>query len=603
MTAFVARSKQDPPVLPGAPGYIDFYGHHPAADGWLLCGWVPLPAPHAALPLLSRGTARILFEAGELQGNIVLTRFERDDLANRGIGVVLFLAAGGRLLGRLVSVDLQQVGPTPYRLLAADAAPQLRDVDLANRLRPILNGAARDEGRAELLALLSRRGYSGEDTLDRLTDFVRLDIDEAILCPPDGLALIGWYLAAPGVVELVRVRCGPNVAELQPQDFITVERADVIEAVGAAWGFTDVRCGFVAFVANIIAADEAVYIQVETKRREIGFKNVPPRRLGGIQAMRRILDSFEVLYNDVVPALRNVIGPAMSRLNHARMQHRPAVSEMVFGPPVAAPRTSVIVPLYGRMDFMEYQIGLLAAHGCIAGTELIYVLDDPPKRRELQTLAESLYLRFAVPFRLVMLSHNMGYAPANNIGLGHARGEFVCFLNSDVFPGTPDWIARLVARLEADASLGAVGPLLLFEDGSVQHEGMTIEPIPVLGGLQFPLHVRKGWRPRPVSGPVRETFITGACMMMRRALAEELGGFDEAYAIGDFEDTDLCLKIGRHGLGCAVDHDVQLYHLERKSQDGPGRRWRMNMTLSNAWVHQCRWFGEPNDATPERHDA
>jgi GT2 family glycosyltransferase len=585
-------------VASTTPGYIDFYGYLPSADGWLLCGWVPLPGPRAALQLLCRGTARIVFEAGELQGDVVLARFERADLADRGVGVILFLAASERVLGRLVAVDLRDAGPGAYRLLAAAAAPQLHDVDLASRLRPILNAAIRDEARTRLLALLSRRGYSGEDTLDRLTDFVRLDIDEAILCPPDGLVLIGWLLAAPGTVQSIHIHHGANVAALRPQDFVVVERGDVIEAMGQAHGFTDLWCGFVAFVPDMAATDDAIYIQIETQRREIGFKTVPPHRLRGMPAMRRILDSFEVQYDDVVPALRHVIAPAINRLNRARMQERPAVTEMAFGSPPAAPRTSIIVPLYGRIDFMEYQIGLLAAQGGSADSELIYVLDDPPKRRALQALAESLYLRFGMPFRLVMLSHNMGYAPANNIGLAHANGTFVCFLNSDVFPGTPDWIGRLVARLQADPALGAVGPLLLFEDGSVQHEGMTIEPIPALGGLRFALHVRKGWRPRAVSGLVLEAYITGACLVMRRALAQELGGFDEAYAIGDFEDTDLCLKIGRRGLVCAVDHDVQLYHLERQSQDGAGRRWRMNMTLANAWLHHCRWFAEPDAGAP-----
>ena len=190
-----------------ASGYIDFYGHHPSADGWVFCGWMPLGSPRSVQQLDCHGTARIVFEGGELEGQVVLTRFERDDLANRGIGVVLFLASSGRLLGRLVALDLRFNAVT-HRLLAADAAPQLRDVDLATRLWPILNHAMRDEGRAELLTLLSRHGYTGEDTLDQLTDFVRIDIDEAILCPPDGLALVGWYLAAPGAVESVRLRCG-----------------------------------------------------------------------------------------------------------------------------------------------------------------------------------------------------------------------------------------------------------------------------------------------------------------------------------------------------------------------------------------------------------
>jgi GT2 family glycosyltransferase len=264
---------------------------------------------------------------------------------------------------------------------------------------------------------------------------------------------------------------------------------------------------------------------------------------------------------------------------------------MRFGAPATDPPPlySIIVPLFGRIDFMEYQLALFAGGG-MAGSELIYVLDDPPHRREVQTLAESLYLRFGLPFRLLLLSHNVGFAPANNIGLAHARGAFVGFVNSDVFPGTPDWMPRLAARLQAEPTLGAVGPLLLYEDGSVQHEGMVFQPIPALGDLRFPHHHRKGWRPRAITGLVREELITGACLVMRRDLARDLGGFDESYVIGDFEDTDLCLKLRERGLFCAIDHDVWLYHLERKSQPGTGQRWRMNLTLYNAWVHHCRWF-------------
>jgi GT2 family glycosyltransferase len=78
-------------------------------------------------------------------------------------------------------------------------------------------------------------------------------------------------------------------------------------------------------------------------------------------------------------------------------------------------------------------------------------------------------------------------------------------------------------------------------------------------------------------------------MVMRRALALDLGGFDESYIIGDFEDSDLCLKLRERGLACAVDMHAQLYHLERQSQAGTENRWRMNLTVYNAWVHERRW--------------
>jgi GT2 family glycosyltransferase len=173
----------------------------------------------------------------------------------------------------------------------------------------------------------------------------------------------------------------------------------------------------------------------------------------------------------------------------------------------------------------------------------------------------------------------------------------VCFLNSDVFampaPAGVEasWLDRLARHLTLRPDLGAVGPLLLFEDGSVQHQGLAYAPIPRLGGWRFPVHPRKGWRPDPALRGLHEVpALTAACLLLRRKLALELGGFDEAYAIGDFEDSDLCQKLAARGLRCALDHDVRLYHLERKSQAAPQQRWRANLTLFNAWLHQNRWF-------------
>jgi len=77
--------------------------------------------------------------------------------------------------------------------------------------------------------------------------------------------------------------------------------------------------------------------------------------------------------------------------------------------------------------------------------------------------------------------------------------------------------------------------------------------------------------------------------MMRRDLAIALGGFDEAYPVGDFEDSDLCMKLHAMGLGIAVDRDTVLYHLERQSQAGSAEHWRMQLTLFNAWQHERRW--------------
>ena len=86
--------------------------------------------------------------------------------------------------------------------------------------------------------------------------------------------------------------------------------------------------------------------------------------------------------------------------------------------------------------------------------------------------------------------------------------------------------------------------------------------------------------------------ITGACIVARRALVEECGGFSTEYVVGDFEDADLCMKMAALGLDCAVHDGVELYHLERQSQSASANRWRHNLTLINAWVFANKWNQE-----------
>ncbi|WP_431272709.1 glycosyltransferase [Dankookia sp. P2] len=252
-----------------------------------------------------------------------------------------------------------------------------------------------------------------------------------------------------------------------------------------------------------------------------------------------------------------------------------------------------------------YQCALFSEHG-LPADELVYVLDDPPKRQALMDLAQSAYRRFGIPMRLVLLPENLGYAPANNAGLAHSRGEYICYLNSDVMPHEPRWLDLLTGALEADPGLGIAGALLTFEDGTLQHGGMTFKRLPQLGGFPYAMHPGKGRIRPPSRGLQPAEAVTGACTVLRRDLANELGGFDEDYVVGDFEDADLCFRIRARGLGCAVHEDAILWHLERQSQGSSGNFWRHNLTLVNGWSFARRWghlFPEASPSTPPGADA
>jgi GT2 family glycosyltransferase len=565
-------------------GFVECYGYHAAAGGWLICGWVARgwgdgPAPSRVLAT---------FEQGDVSGDAVAMLFTRHDLKDGAEGVIIFVQGAGRPLGGLCSVSYVADGVRGM-LYPGHTAQRLREPELIARLRPTLTQAPPDPARDHLTALLARQPYVGLDTLGELSEPVSLEIDEAIVCEPDGLVLIGWCAAAPGVIREIRVRCGNRMANLDLRRAVAIARPDVVATLGMKYGLDDPRCGFVAYVPQAIGPGESIYLEIETQQREIGFRAVPPSRLSGLAAIKRVLELVDARFGDLPQAFDMVLGPAVQLLNRTRLHARQRVEVADYGTLPARPAFSVIVPLYGRLDFVEYQLAIFSAHPGASAVEFIYVLDDPDKRREAERLFARAYEVYGLAFRALLLERNVGFATANAFGLEQARGAYVAFLNSDVFPGTPDWLERLSMRLDADPTLGVVGPMLLYEDGTVQHQGIHFAALREFGNWLFPQHTGKGLRAQHGGGLRDCLCITGACMVMRRDLARQIGGFDETYAISDFEDTDLCLKLRALGYGSAVDHDVRLYHLERKSQAASAIGWRMNLTLFNAWQHQRRW--------------
>ena len=84
--------------------------------------------------------------------------------------------------------------------------------------------------------------------------------------------------------------------------------------------------------------------------------------------------------------------------------------------------------------------------------------------------------------------------------------------------------------------------------------------------------------------------VTGACMLMTRALFDSIGGWDNGYLIGDFEDSDLCFKIREQGKHCVYVPTVELTHLERQSFNLTGAHdFRTKVVIYNATRHQNKW--------------
>ena len=242
-------------------------------------------------------------------------------------------------------------------------------------------------------------------------------------------------------------------------------------------------------------------------------------------------------------------------------------------------RVSFIIPLYNCLPLTQAMLASLRATVPAGLAHEIIFVDDgstDDTREWLKTLGPP------ATFRVVLNERNLGYAIGNNRGAAVASGEFLALLNNDLVL-QPGWLEPMLA---AHASLGgragAIGNVQLdARTREVDHVGLVIN---VTGK---PVHARtppSRWARR--FAPVREVpAVTGACLLIERALWQQLGGFDEGYVNGG-EDIDLCFRARARGRVNAVAlQSVVLHHVSAS----PGRKLRDE---ENSYRLARRWSKE-----------
>jgi len=578
-------AEASPPAPVESHGFVDFQGCLGDAGIWVAAGWTKDFTAESDIGRMTQ--LRMAFADGELVGPAVVCWHERPDLKGAGVGFLVVSAMpeeSATPAGKFSYAEIMRDSGSPLRVVASAVTSSPPIPQLQQWTNDVLSKA---RGEVTTARRHLRRIYSGAETISQLP--IHLEVDDVCPVEDDGAFLAGWLVDPGEAVVSIRLCAGRTRSSNLRDRWVSIARQDVKEAFQSRYDLPGNRLGFLAYANLPEAPLSDAYLEVTLRNGDVGFKPLPSRRITGVPAIRRVLSLADVAFDELDHVFGEILARPLVLLNRQRLNRPLPVTEAVFGTPPRKPRCSVVVPLYGRLDFVTYQTALFSAGG-LEQDELIYVLDEPEKKQTLFELAHSAYERFQVPFRLVFPAENRGFGPACNLGLQHAKGEFVCFLNSDIFPRERSWLNHLVADLREDPTIGIAGALLLFADGSVQHSGLVYEPVKQFGDWLFPLHPGKGFRPEPHADPVREVEgVTGACMVMRRELVEKLGGFDRDFIIGDFEDADLCQRIKTTGLRCVVDERAVLYHLERQSQGNQASRWRMNLTLVNAWTYGQRW--------------
>lgn len=257
------------------------------------------------------------------------------------------------------------------------------------------------------------------------------------------------------------------------------------------------------------------------------------------------------------------------------------------------PKLSIIVPLYGRVDFIEFQNAVFSTDkDFLENVELIYVLDDPDRfLKDIYNICERVYSIYDVPMKLITYDYNLGYARANNVGVKYASADMILLLNSDVFPKTKGWVSEILNKYKQLTNPGVLGFKLLYEDESIQHVGMKFKKEKHLGNMWINYHPFKGMPDIDKKEKIEEKeAVTGACMLIEKKKYFEVGGFSENYVLGDFEDSDLCLKLKNKGYKIYYSSKPEFYHLERQSQNlFDDTNWKFKITVFNCWQQMKKW--------------
>ena len=162
--------------------------------------------------------------------------------------------------------------------------------------------------------------------------------------------------------------------------------------------------------------------------------------------------------------------------------------------------------------------------------------------------------------------NGFNYSAVNNFGVKQTKGDYILLLNNDTEVITVNWMEELLMYAQRE-DVGAAGAKLYYGNKTIQHAGVVLQ----LGAHRTAGHSHYGQSRENLGYMGRLCYaqnvsaVTGACLLVKKSLFEEVGGLDESFAIS-LNDVDFCLKLREKGLLNVFTPFAELYHYESVSR-------------------------------------
>ncbi|MCI5509722.1 MAG: glycosyltransferase [Eubacterium sp.] len=263
-------------------------------------------------------------------------------------------------------------------------------------------------------------------------------------------------------------------------------------------------------------------------------------------------------------------------------------------PVQGSPLVSVLIPNKDQKESLKKCLESVFEKTTYQNYEIIIIENNSIEQETFQYYRE---LEKRSNVKVVTWKEGFNYSSINNFGEQEAAGDYLLFLNNDVEVINPCWMEEMLGNCQRP-EVGIVGAKLYYPDDTIQHAGTIIG----IGGIAGHAFLNM---PRSRTGYLHKASIqmdlsavTAACMMMKRSVFEQIGGFEEKLTVA-FNDVDLCLRTVQAGYLVVYNPKVELYHYESKSRGSEDNEEKVRRFQSEIEFMRTRWItilkeGDPN---------
>lgn len=248
-----------------------------------------------------------------------------------------------------------------------------------------------------------------------------------------------------------------------------------------------------------------------------------------------------------------------------------------------SPLVSILIPNKDQKDTLDQCLKSIEVRTDYENYEIIIIENNSTEQETFE-----YYKQIKNPkIRVIEWKDEFNYSAINNFGVRHAKGEYLLFLNNDIEVINSDWLGEMLSNCQRD-EVGAVGAKLYYPDNTVQHAGVIVG----IGGVAGSVFVglKRGYTGYMHRASIQQNLsaVTAACMMVKKSVFEEVGGFEEELKVA-FNDIDFCLKIREKGHLIVYDPYVELYHYESKTRGAEDTTEKIRRFQSEIEYMRSHW--------------